>query len=141
MEESLERFREAHRRQYQLALTEIKNGKKIRHWIWYIFPQMKGLGKSYNSSYYGIKDLEEAKAYLADPMLGGHLREICGALLELETDNIRDVMDPPDDKKVKSSMTLFDAAADAEELFQKVLEKYYRGQKDTRTLKMLGIRA
>ena len=130
----------AHQTDYQRALTEIKNGKKVSHWMWYIFPQLKGLGCSFTSEYYGIQDLDEAKAYLADPILGRHLIEICNALLSLDTNDATEVMGRPDDRKLKSSMTLFDAATESSDVFRLVLEKYYNGKKDYRTLEMLGIK-
>lgn len=136
----LSRFREAQQANYSCALSEIRAGRKTSHWIWYIFPQLKGLGKSPLSEYYGIQDLGEAKAYLADPVLASHLVEICNALLELETDDATRVMGRPDDIKLKSSMTLFDAATESSDVFRRVLDKYFRGKKDRRTLRMLGIR-
>ncbi len=138
MDYDVSRFTEAHIASYQNALSEIRNGRKTGHWIWYIFPQLKGLGFSSMSEYYGIRDLEEAKAYLADPMLRAHLVEICEALLSLETNDAAEVMGCPDNIKLRSSMTLFDAAAESEDIFCQVLEKYYGGNRDGRTLKMLG---
>lgn len=140
MNYEISRFMKAHQSDYQRALSEIKNGKKVSHWMWYIFPQMKGLGHSPMSEYYGIRDLDEARAYLADPVLGKHLTEICEALLSLDTDDATEVMGQPDDRKLKSSMTLFDAATESLDVFQMVLDKYYHGKKDCRTLKMLGIK-
>lgn len=140
MNYEISRFMKAHQSDYQRALSEIKNGKKVSHWMWYIFPQMKGLGHSSMSEYYGIRDLDEARVYLADPVLGKHLTEICEALLSLDTDDATEVMGQPDDRKLKSSMTLFDAATESLDVFQMVLDKYYHGKKDCRTLKMLGIK-
>ena len=140
MNYEISRFMKAHQSDYQRALSEIKNGKKVSHWMWYIFPQIKGLGRSSMSEYYGIQDLDEAKAYLADPILGKHLIEICDALLSLDTNDAPEVMGRPDDRKLKSSMTLFDTATDSLDVFQMVLDKYYHGKKDYRTLKMLGIK-
>ena len=140
MNYEISRFMNAHQTDYQRALTEIKNGKKVSHWMWYIFPQLKGLGRSFTSEYYGIQDLDEAKAYLADPILGRHLIEICNALLSLDTNDATEVMGRPDDRKLKSSMTLFDAATESSDVFRLVLEKYYNGKKDYRTLEMLGIK-
>lgn len=140
MNYEISRFMKAHQTDYQRALSEIKNGKKVSHWMWYIFPQLKGLGRSSMSEYYGIKDLDEAKVYLADPILGKHLIEICNALLSLDTNDATEVMGRPDDRKLKSSMTLFDAATESLDIFQMVLDKYYNGKKDYRTLKMLGIK-
>lgn len=133
----LSRFLEAHQTHYQCALSEIKNGKKTSHWVWYIFPQIKGLGNSSQSKYYAINDLDEAKAYLAEPILCKHLIEICEALLSLDTNNATEVMGKLDDIKLKSSMTLFDAATESLDVFQKVLDKYYDGKKDYRTLGIL----
>ena len=140
MNGEMSRFIKAHQTNYQCALSEIKNGKKVSHWMWYIFPQIKGLGRSSLSEYYGIKDLDEAKAYLADPILGKHLIEICDALLSLKTNNATEVMGHPDDLKLRSSMTLFDEASDHLDIFQSVLKKYYNGKKDILTLKILGIK-
>ena len=134
------RFIQAQQKDYQFALDEIKKGKKESHWIWYIFPQLKGLGHSAMSEYYGIQDLGEAKAYLADPILKAHLVEICSALLELDANDAVVVMGRPDDKKLTSSMTLFDAASGHQEIFEKVLEKYYQGKKDRRTLQLLDMK-
>ena len=140
MNYDMSRFIKAHELDYNRALGEIKNGKKVSHWMWYIFPQIKGLGRSSMSEYYGIEDLEEAKAYLADPILGKHLIEICDVLLSLDINNATEVMGQPDDKKLKSSMTLFDAATETLDIFKRVLDKYYHGEKDYRTLKLLGIK-
>lgn len=124
---------------YSQALAEIKQGRKVSHWMWYIFPQMKGLGRSSMSEFYGISGVEEARAYLKDPVLGARLEEICNALLALDAEDIVQVMGRPDDKKLKSSMTLFEAAAEDPAVFQKVLGKYYRGKRDGCTLRMLGM--
>lgn len=140
MNYEISRFTKAHQSDYHRALSEIKNGKKESHWMWYIFPQIKGLGRSSMSEYYGIQDLDEAKAYLADPILGKHLIEICNALLSLDTNDATEVMGRPDDRKLKSSMTLFDTATESLDVFQMVLDKYYHGKKDDRTLKILGVK-
>lgn len=119
--------------------TRSSEEKKTTHWIWYIFPQLKGLGRSPKSAYYGVRNLDEAKAYLADSLLGSHLIEICSALLSLGTSNPEEVMGP-DSKKSKSSMKLFDAAAESTDIFRRVLDKYYQGRKDGCTLRMLGMK-
>lgn len=124
---------------YSRALAEIRRGRKESHWIWYIFPQLKGLGRSSMSEFYGISGMEEAGAYLKDPVLEARMIEICNALLALEAKDIVQVMGRPDDKKLKSSMTLFEAAAEKPEVFQRVLDKYYQGKRDGRTLRMQGI--
>lgn len=138
MRDRLERFIEPQEQDYEQALKEIRNGRKVSHWIWYIFPQLRGLGKSYMSDYYGIRDLDEAKAFLQDPYLGKHLQEISEALLNLDNDNATQIMGRPDDMKLKSSMTLFACADPENAVFEKVLEKFYNGHKDGRTLKMLS---
>ena len=138
MRDRLERFIEPQEQDYEQALKEIRNGRKVSHWIWYIFPQLRGLGKSYMSDYYGIRDLDEAKAFLQDPYLGKHLQEISEALLNLDNDNATQIMGRPDDMKLKSSMALFACADPENAVFEKVLEKFYNGHKDGRTLKMLS---
>lgn len=138
MRDRLERFIEPQEQDYEQALKEIRNGRKVSHWIWYIFPQLRGLGKSYMSDYYGIRDLDEAKAFLQDPYLGKHLQKISEALLNLDNDNATQIMGRPDGMKLKSSMTLFACADPENAVFEKVLEKFYNGHKDGRTLKMLS---
>ena len=136
-EHSLERFVDAQERMYNMALTEVKSGKKLSHWIWYIFPQLKGLGMSGNSHYYGIDNIEEAKAYLQHPILGARLREITSVFLGLTGKNAQDVFGYLDAMKVRSCMTLFNEVAD-DDLFRKVLERYYSGLADEKTLAILG---
>lgn len=133
----LQRFLDAQQGDYQQALAEVKNGKKRSHWIWYIFPQLKGLGMSYNSQYYGIGGREEAKAYLEHPVLGARLREITKAFLELQGVSAHDVFGSPDAMKVLSSMTLFHEVAEKDDPFWEVITKYYRGAPDARTREML----
>lgn len=134
---SLERFVDAQERMYEKALAEVKNGKKLSHWIWYIFPQMKGLGESNNSRYYGIDDIDEAKGYLQHPILGRRLREITTTFLELSGVNAKDVFGDLDAMKVRSCMTLFNEVSD-DDLFHKVLERYFSGLADEKTLAILG---
>ena len=137
---SLEKFVSAQKRDYATALQEIRNGRKRSHWIWYIFPQIQGLGMSSTAQFYGIKDLEEAKDYMEHPVLGPRLIEISEALLGLESSNPGAVMGFPDDLKLCSSMTLFELAAPEEKVFSKVLEKFYGGRRDELTLRILGIK-
>ena len=134
---SLERFVDAQERMYEMALAEVKSGKKLSHWIWYIFPQLKGLGSSNNSIYYGIDDIEEARAYLNHPILGARLREITSAFLDSVGKNAQDVFGYLDTMKVRSCMTLFNEVSD-DDLFRKVLERYYSGLADEKTLAILG---
>ena len=134
----LSRFLNAQARDYETALREIRAGHKRSHWIWYIFPQLQGLGFSPTAQYYGIRDLEQAKDYMAHPVLGPRLVEISGALLSLPGSNPSAVMGYPDDLKLCSCMTLFELAAPDEPVFGRVLEKYYGGRRDRMTLNLLG---
>ena len=134
----LERFLTAQERDYATALREIRSGRKRSHWIWYIFPQLKDLGYSETAKYYGIKDLDEAKAYLSEPTLRTRLIEISEALLSLRMNDPETVMGHPDDLKLRSSMTLFAAADPEEPVFGQVLEKFFHGRPDQRTLDLIG---
>ena len=134
---SLERFVEAQERMYEVALTEVKSGKKLSHWIWYIFPQLKGLGTSESSQYYGINYIEEARAYLQHPILGARLRDITTIFLDSVGKNAQDVFGYLDAMKVRSCMTLFYEVSE-DDLFRKVLDRYYSGLADERTLAILG---
>ena len=136
--DDLSRFTEAHQQSFETALAEIRTGWKRTHWMWYIFPQIQGLGFSETSKYYAIRDLDEAKAFLQDPYLGANLRIICMALLGLETNDPLKVFGRPDDMKLRSCMTLFAAASEEDDVFQKVLDKYFEGVPDKKTLKILG---
>ncbi len=137
MKNDLERFLKAQEKDYEQALNEIKNGRKTGHWIWYIFPQIAGLGFSSTSKYYSIKDKNEAIEYLKNKTLKDRLIEICEALLSLESDDATYVMGYPDDLKLKSSMTLFDEVSDID-VFKKVLDKFYKGEKDEMTISLLN---
>lgn len=136
----LTRFKEAQAKDYATALSEIKNGRKLSHWMWYIFPQIAGLGMTETSKYYAIRDIKEATDYLMDEELGVNLTDICKALLALETNDARAVFGTPDDLKLKSSLTLFDAVPATFPVFGQVLDKFYSGQRDSRTLNLLGIK-
>lgn len=133
----LNRFVEAQKRDYLTALAEIRKGRKVSHWMWYIFPQLRGLGRSSMSDYYGIRDIGEAIAFMNTPYLGANLRNITQALLKLEQTNPTLVFGRPDDLKLRSSMTLFACAAPNEQLFRDVLEQYFGGRMDSRTIQML----
>ena len=124
---------------YYDALSEIKSGRKTGHWIWYIFPQIKGLGHSYNSEYYGISGEDEARAYLNHPVLGMRLREITKALVNIDGRSAYAVLGRPDDIKVQSCMTLFDIVS-PNDVFAAVLNKYYDGIKCPKTVMRIGIR-
>lgn len=134
----LNRFISAQERSYDAALREIKAGQKRTHWMWYIFPQIAGLGFSSTAQFYAISSMQEAKDYYAHPVLGKRLVEISEALLALDTSDAGAVMGYPDDLKLRSSMTLFfEATGDA--VFQKVLDKFYSGKPDSKTLSILGL--
>ena len=137
-EPNLQRFLDAQATDYTQALAEVKAGRKRSHWMWYIFPQVQGLGFSETSRFYGIKDLTEATAYLQHPVLGGRLVSICEALLALPGSNATSIMGSPDDIKLKSSMTLFAAVPEAPPVFQAVLAKFFGGKHDDKTLRLLG---
>lgn len=134
----LSRFLKAQERDFETALSEIKAGHKRSHWIWYIFPQVKGLGFSSTSEYYGIDGLSEAKAYMENEILRRRLITISEALLSLDSSDADEVMGYPDDLKLRSSMTLFSEAAPEEKVFQQVLDKFFGGEKDRRTLKLIS---
>ena len=138
---NLERFKDAQTRDYETALAELRAGRKRTHWIWYVFPQIDGLGRSSTARYYAIADMGEAKAYLADPLLGARLLECANALLALPGNDPTAVLGYPDDLKVRSSMTLFEAAGAGEarwEPFGAVLDKFYGGERDRATLRLLA---
>ena len=134
---NLKRFLQAQERDYVRALREISSGKKRSHWMWYIFPQVQGLGLSETSRYYAIKNLEEAKAYLADPVLGKRLIEISKVLLTLDTGDAHKIFGDPDDMKLRSSMTLFSAVPGADPVFESVLAKFFGGRRDETTMSIL----
>lgn len=136
----LTRFLDAQNHVYLNALAEIRNGQKRTHWMWFIFPQLKGLGISSTADFYGITGIEEASAYLQHPVLGKHLVQIASALLELEGKTASDIFGSPDDMKLRSSMTLFSQVENANPVFKKVLDKYFKGNQDTKTLQLLQAR-
>lgn len=133
----LKRFLDAQEEDFETALAEIRTGRKRSHWMWYIFPQIAGLGFSSTARFYAIKTRTEAEEYLRHPVLGKRLIEISEALLEIEDKTANQVFGSPDDLKLKSSMTLFGALNDTNPVFQKVLDKYYDGGTDARTLELI----
>ena len=133
----LSRFIKAQDNMYSVALKEIKSGKKKSHWMWYIFPQIKGLGKTEISNYYAIKNLEEGISYLENPILKGRLLEISQAVLDLNTKNIEEVFGSIDSLKLKSSMTLFHQIDKEEKIFIEVLNKYFNKELDKRMIELL----
>lgn len=136
-EDSLHQFLEAQDNDYPRALAEIKKGRKQGHWIWYIFPQISGLGFSTTTQFYAIKDLQEADAYLQHPVLGRRLIEISEALLSVEGKTANQILGNPDDLKVRSSMTLFNLLPKTNPVFQAVLNKFFGGIQDPRTLAII----
>lgn len=135
---SLDRFLVAQEHSYDTALREIRAGHKRSHWMWYIFPQIAGLGMSYTAQLYSIKDIDEARSYISHPVLGARLVEISEALLKTESSDATAVMGYPDDLKLRSCMTLFAQVSD-NPVFNAVLEKFYGGKADARTLSILHL--
>ena len=136
--QNLQRFTDAQLKTYTRALTEISQGRKQSHWMWYIFPQVQGLGFSEMSRLYAIKDLNEAQAFLQHPILGKRLIGICEELLQLKENNPTKIFGSPDDMKLQSCMTLFSVVPGAHMVFQLVLDKFFGGQKDEKTLRILN---
>jgi uncharacterized protein (DUF1810 family) len=137
-EQDLNRFLTAQEKDYATALAEIRGGRKRSHWMWYIFPQIAGLGFSETSKFYAIKDKAEAEAYLNHPVLGKRLVEISGALIELKYDHATRIFGSPDDMKLKSSMTLFAGLPGADPVFTQVLAKFFNGIPDWETRRLLA---
>ena len=135
---NLNRFIEAQEHVYQSALGELRQGQKTGHWMWFIFPQIRGLGRSPISQQFAIHNLAEAAAYLAHPVLGKRLIECTQALLALENRSAEDIFGYPDCLKLRSSLTLFEKAAGGNTVFSQAIEKYFQGQRDERTLEILG---
>jgi uncharacterized protein (DUF1810 family) len=133
----LERFVAAQRNDYERALSEVKAGNKRTHWMWYIFPQFDGLGSSPTAQRYAIKSRDEAKAYLAHPVLGARLVECANAVLAVEGRSALDIFGHPDDWKLKSCATLFAAVSKPDSEFHRILEKYFQVQQDDKTLQLL----
>ena len=138
MNNKLDRFIKAHERDYEIALQEIKEGRKKSHWMWYIFPQIKRLGNSATSEFYGIEDIEEASLYYNNKYLREHLIEISQALLDIDGNDITNILGFPDNLKLQSSMTLFSLVDPKEKVFSEVLSKYYNDEKDMKTLDIIN---
>ena len=136
---ALQRFVEAQdeRGTYTAALTELRAGRKRSHWMWFVFPQIAGLGRSSMAQAYALSGVQEAVAYLAHPVLGARLRECAQALLDLGGHDPVDVLGGVDAQKLQSSMTLFEAAAPAEPVFGQVLDRYFTGKRDSGTTQRL----
>lgn len=134
----LRRFTRAQEGVYDHVLAELRSGRKRSHWMWFIFPQIDGLGHSPTSRYYAIKSLEEARHYLDHSLLGMRLLECCEALLAVEGRPAAEIFGYPDDFKLRSSMTLFAQAAGPGSVFDRVLSKYFHGEPDAMTLQLLA---
>ncbi len=135
----LTRFVRAQESDYDRALSEIRSGRKRTHWMWYIFPQLDGLAFSSTSKYYSIKSLAEAKAYLDHPILGPRLLECAEAVVRVEGRSATEIFGAPDDLKLRSSATLFMCVTPRDSVFDRLLTKYFRGERDGKTLQLLGI--
>ena len=133
---NLNRFVDAQEGNYPIALKELQEGLKRSHWMWYIFPQLKHLGHSYCSKFYGLSGTDEALAYIENPILGQRLREVSSAILNLATDNAVEVFGVIDGMKLRSSMTLFDFVS-PNDIFARVLDKYFKGRRDNRTISII----
>jgi uncharacterized protein (DUF1810 family) len=133
----LQRFLSAQAGSYATALAEISSGKKRSHWMWFIFPQLAGLGVSEMNRRYAISNIEEATAYLQHPVLGARIIEISEALLQLQTTDAHAIFGSPDDRKLRSCLTLFSQVPNADPVFQKALNRFYNGVPDPRTLELL----
>jgi uncharacterized protein (DUF1810 family) len=134
---NLQRFVDAQNQEFESVLIELRNGVKIGHWIWYIFPQLAGLGKSWNSNYFGISSRAEAEAYLKHPILGQRLRDCTAIVNSLQGCSINAIFGGIDSVKFRSSMTLFSEIAPDRQIFEQALEKYFSGKADPLTLEIL----
>ena len=134
----LARFVDAQERTYEQALSEIRSGRKRSHWMWYVFPQFDGLGLSATSKRYAIKSVAEAEAYLRHPILGPRLFESVQAVLRVEGRSAFEIFGSPDDMKLRSCATLFASISPAGSVFEQLLARYFGGEADARTLRLLG---
>jgi uncharacterized protein (DUF1810 family) len=135
----LDRFVRAQEPSYEQALSEIRAGRKRSHWMWYIFPQLAGLGRSPASQEYSIRTLAEAEAYLRHPVLGPRLAECAGAVLAVEGRVAHEIFGSPDDRKLRSCATLFAIVSPPNSVFHRLLDRYFRGEPDDRTCQLLGL--
>lgn len=135
---NLNRFLDAQNGIYERVTSELRAGQKSSHWMWFIFPQIRGLGHTETSIFFAISSFQEAEAYLEHPMLGPRLRECCELLMQIEGRSISQIFGSPDDLKLRSSMTLFAQTSGQNALFKDVLQRYFDGRVDPRTLELLG---
>lgn len=131
---NLQRFLDAQENDYVRALFEIRQGRKQSHWMWYIFPQIAGLGFSETAKFYALTNLDEAQAYLDHPTLGSHLIDISTAFLAIDGKSANAILGSPDDLKMNSSMTLFSMLPNTDPIFQAVLDKFFNGKQDEKTI-------
>lgn len=134
----LARFKEAQDSVYHRVKSELTKGHKQTHWIWYVFPQIDGLGRSYTAKKYAIKNIEEAKCYLKEPLLAGRLFECCQILLNIQNKTAAQILGHPDDLKLHSCATLFAYVSEPESVFQQIINKYYGGEFDRLTLDIIA---
>jgi len=134
----LDRFVQAQANVYRYVVAELRAGRKTSHWMWFIFPQLAALGRSNTARYYGMTDLQHAREYWAHPLLGVRLEACCGLLLDISLGTAHEILGSPDDLKLRSSMTLFEVAAAQTPIFANVLERFYEGTRDARTLELLN---
>jgi uncharacterized protein (DUF1810 family) len=134
---NLRRFLEAQEPVYGHICAELRAGRKRTHWMWFVFPQMRGLGHSSMAERFGISSLQEGQAYAAHPVLGERLRECCRLLLQIDSGDARAIFGFPDDVKLRSCMTLFGSAAPNDGIFRQVLEKFFEGEEDAATLRLI----
>src|SRR5215217_6503664 len=137
----LDRFVLAQERDFEIALTEISYGKKQTHWMWYIFPQIQGLGFSDTAKYYDIKDLKEATQYYLHPLLGPRLIKVTKELLNHTDKTAYEIFGSPDELKLRSSITLFAAVPHADPAFQQAIDQFFNGEHDQKTQRILGLQA
>ncbi|MBQ8522032.1 MAG: DUF1810 domain-containing protein [Clostridia bacterium] len=137
MKYNLQRFIDAQREYYEIAKSELTAGEKQSHYMWFVFPQIKGLGHSTMAKYYAIADIDEARLYMQNSILREHMNELLDILLNLPCDNAHQIFGTPDDIKLKSSMTLFKAANLGNERFDKILQKFFKGEQDEYTIQIL----
>lgn len=138
MEANLDRFIKAHEENYSEAIAEIRSGKKRSHWMWYVFPQLKGLGSSETANYYGLRNIDEATEFLHHPILGENLVRICKALEGINGKSAYAIFGTPDDLKLHSSLTLFSLVKETNPIFQQLINTYFDGKPDQLTLKLLA---
>jgi uncharacterized protein (DUF1810 family) len=138
--EGVERFLDAQDPIYGQVVEELRRGRKTGHWMWFVFPQLRGLGRSPTAQFYGLASADEARAYLAQPVLGQRLRQCVDLVLAVDGRSVHDIFGSPDDLKLRSSLTLFDHVAPHDPVFGRALDRLFGGVRDDRTLALLGHR-